>query len=464
MTEARDEDDLHCTVLEVIAGASGVINLDDNVLRSYLLKLVGKGDGSLVPTIACALRVGLVGVRPMSLVPKMTDVELTPKSQEQLVKLYTLLTSEEKSTLMKTRMLVVLNNAILIDFLFLRKIELEGLRSACLKNLADESTTEQIRDIASGILARLCKLEGPQGQTETAVHAVVGKLLAHEPEDRDSHTIGEEAKDDETGFGIQVKVSVLQLVARVVKFRRHVPEWVIPDVVKIALECVGNHKEEIKREGFKFFQLLARFITLEQAERVCTDSGLHLHSPKEKQALIALLSNSLVNSIVRSDSLLWRCDNMKDCLTVHFFKKFHDAIFVQHVHSPVRVDEAASPEVIASAADSITDLLVIVSAVVDVQCPARPGSICGILTLVAITTVASLFFDVPIWGVEAVGKLAQIAAKDVPPNVKRIVQTAIADFLKTQTNRGTRETTEKLFDSDILSLVRATKSKHSYIS
>ena len=205
-------------------------------------------------------------------------------------------------------------------------------------------------------------------------------------------------------------------------------------------------------------------MTVEQAESICTNPELHLHSPREKQVLISLLSNTMINSMTRVDATLWNCEDYKVCLTVGYFKKFHDLIFVQHVHSPVRVDESTSPLAISTAAESITDLLVILSAVVDVQCPTRPASVCGMLTLVAITSVASLFFDVPRWGVEAVGKLAHVVPKDVPPNVKSLGQSSIADFLKTQTNRGTREKTERLFDSDVLSLVRSSKTKHSYIS
>jgi hypothetical protein len=78
--------------------------------------------------------------------------------------------------------------------------------------------------------------------------------------------------------------------------------------------------------------------------------------------------------------------------------------------------------------------------------------------------LSSLFYDVPQWGIEAIGKLAHVISRDISPNVKRMGQTALAEFLKTQTDRGTREKTERMFDSDVLSLVRSSKSRHSYIS
>jgi hypothetical protein len=361
--------------------------------------------------------------------------------------------------------LVVLNNAVLIDLKLIPKLDIGVMQKYFMADLVNEATSEQVREIAAGVVARLCRVD------PTAEEGVV--RLANELVSTDSRSvIGEESLDnnkEQSSFKIQVKVAVVQLVARIIKFRRALPDW-ISSVVKLALECVGNPKSDIQQDGERFLELVARFTSHDQAVSLCSDSGLYLHSPREKEALIGTLSNGLINALTKPGSPLWAStctDDMRECVRVQLIGTLEQCLFVQHVNSPVRIDESTNPAAVSAACDALIDAYMLLVPCVGSQPldgPDRTGSIKGILTLAACTYVSSLFYKVPNWGVQAIGKLALVLARDVPHNVKRLAQTTLADFLKTQTDRGTREETEKLFDTDLLALVRSSRSKHSYIS
>lgn len=474
--ETVNDDDFHCTVLELYAAI--IPNMEEaewGRFFEFLKSEIARGDGSLVPTIATAIRIGITGLGQRSIVPP-TGVEA------QLIKavclaerLFGFLCSEitgcsdtGDSSMMNSRLLSVLNSCVLIDFFLLKRIDLAVFKQYLMDRLVAASTNEQVREIASSALARMVLVEGLDSSTESMIKSRVSDLSNDVLAQRTS-LLGEESLDDEESSNIEEKVALVKLVTRLVKYRRGLPEW-YRTIVHVALECVGNAKDEVKAEGSKFFSLVTRFISLEHALEIATDSSLHVHNPKEKEALIDLVVNAAVNGVTKPTSVLWTCarEEVPELIISQFIRPVNAAFFVQHVHSPIRIDEATNPIAITACKDGLTDLYILCPSVMldskILRCIDRPSSVSGLLDLSALVVLSSLFYDVPPWGIEAIGKLAHVISRDISPNVKRIGQTALAEFLKTQTDRGTREKTERMFDTDVLSLVRSSKSRHSYIS
>ena len=474
--ETVNDDDFHCTVLELYAAI--MPNMEEAEWErffEFLKSEIARGDGSLVPTIATAIRIGITGLGQRSLVPPTGEVAQVVKAVSLAERLFGFLCSEitgcsdtGDSSMMSSRLLSILNSCVLIDFYFLRWIDLALFKQYLMDRLVAASTNEQVREIASSALARMVLVEGSDLSTESMIKSRVSELSNDALVQRTSF-LGEESLDDEKSSNIEEKIALVKLVTRLVKYRRGLPEW-YRTIVHVALECVGNAKDEVKAEGGKFFSLVARFISLEHALEIATDSSLHVHNPKEKEALIDLVVNAAVNGVTKPHSVLWTCarDEVPEVIIAQFIRPINAAFFVQHVHSPIRIDEATNPLAITACKDGLTDLYILCPSVMlegkILRCIDRPSSVSGLLDLSALVVLSSLFYDVPQWGIEAIGKLAHVISRDLSPNVKRMGQTALAEFLKTQTDRGTREKTERMFDTDVLSLVRSSKSRHSYIS
>ena len=448
-----NDDDVHCTSLEVFAALLSKLRSNDWIkFVEFLRSEIARGDGALVPTIATAVRIGVEGLGVRSLIPLTA-----PTNEELVLQTFTALRSEvarsEESSLMRSRLLLLMNNAVLIDLNMLRLLDLSEFTAYLIEHLLNESNPEEVREIAGGVLSRILLVEGLDSATEHMVVARMREFLS-----------GEQGVEEN-----QAKIAIVQLASRVMKARRSPPTW-YREMVPVALSCVGSPKEETKQAGIKFFNLLARFVNLETALGVATSPGIESVGPKQHETLIDLVVNAAMNSVTKSESLLWKCDSNEigRCLHSQFVQPVHDALFSRSAASVVSVNEGSSPEAVSAAKDALTDLYVLDSS--DLVRRATGPSVADatslpvILELAARVSVASLAYDVPEWGLSTISKLAHLIPRDLPVNAKRVAQTALTEFLKAQTNRGTREKTERMFDSDVLSLVRSTKTKHSYIS
>ena len=484
LTDTSD-DDVHCTVLELYAAIMPHLESDAewDQFFAFLRMEIARGDGSLVPTVATAVRIGITGRGAPSVEPRSQVHQTIPalRSVSTLgIRIFNYLTGDliasghrADASMLSSRLLLVLNNALLVDFDLIHRLDFTAFRPYLMKSCLDGSTNEQIRDIAGSALARLVFVEGTEASlTEQSIQTRVQAMLATVPVPTIVHPIGEELLNHTmtSGGKMDEKVATLRLVTRFVKYRRALPEWFM-DVVHLALDCVGSAKEEVKTDGGKFLSLVARFIKARDAVSVASHVELALENPKQKEALIELAVDASVNAVTRADSSLWTCESgaIPDVLIEHFIEPVQSAMFSQLVHSPIRIDESTNPVAVTACKNALVDLYVLVpsAAIPDkLLRPIRqPTSVAGVLELSSLVVVSSLFYQVPQWGVEAVGRLARaISIAEVAPNVKRIGQSALAEFLKSHTDRGTRDKTDRLFDSDVLSLVRSGKGRHSYIS
>ena len=136
---------------------------------------------------------------------------------------------------------------------------------------------------------------------------------------------------------------------------------------------------------------------------------------------------------------------MHSAIQSDFIQPVHAAIFDIR-SSPIKVDETSNPLVISAAKTGLVDLYLLLP---PGPVAVSPGSTPQVASLAAHLVGASLFYEVQESGVGAVEKLSRLADRGLPLNLNRVARNSVVDLLKCKTDRGTREKTEKLLDSDV---------------
>jgi hypothetical protein len=409
-----DDDDVHCTVLEFFA--SGVSDVTENEWLSFIRSEIVRGDASLLPTIAAGIRIGLFELKSSSL----ENRPIKPMTDSVIAEF--LIANMSTDTY---RFLLVLNNAFLIDLDMISALWDRGVLEKFLNLSQFRESSDSVRDIHAAILGRLCfVLRG-----ETAVQAVVEaelKRIAHQfDEDEKQHT-----KDT---------VFILKCLERFVKYSRGLPEWAI-GAIPLAVKLVTHVKDEVRDVATSFLALTARFIRDTNILSVVRDAN-----PKEGEIIIGMIANVLINKTKWTDEI---------CSLVDEFE------------NTVKVDELTHPTLLAAYKSSLVDLLVPVS-LVDIITYVEgisDYSSRSVVKTCALVTLSSLYYDLPVFGVKAVTRLANALDTNLDSNIRKLSENTLSEFLKTLTDRGTRERIEMKFDSHTKSMIRSGKGKHSYIS
>jgi len=416
----KDDDDMHCMLLEFFASGQVEYEWTTNFLRSEITR----GDASLLPTIATAIRIASFDLKSTSFVAAETisaNLEFVRENVKFLI---------SNLHVDQYRFLLVLNNAYLLDLGTVGVLWESGDLNELLDLGKFAASNDAIRDIHSAILGRVCFVTATERNSNQIVDLLIreiNRLLSME----DSEQVKQIIKD---------MVSVIKILERFIKYSRFVPRWSLP-AISLAVRLLRNVKDEIRDVGSSFLALVARFVDIVDVADITVHKEIN---PKEGETVVGLKSNILMNRAGISGGL-------------SALNSFEFAVpFSQVIH----------PAVIAAYKSSLADLLVPQSLhdlnafLVDI----RDYSNLEMVRLCALVTLSSLHFDLPEFGIKAVTKLANALDSNLEINTRKLCGNTLSEFLKTLTDRGSRERTEAKFDSHTRSMIRSGKGKHSYIS
>jgi len=419
----HSHDDIHCTVLEFFASSSWACS-EYVEWGSFLKKEITRGDSSMIPSIATAVRlsVGMIGV------PLLEEASATEAGASEWLRWMTdfLLSNLETDTY---RFLSVLNHAILLDPKMCEQLLVSGQTFSPLVDYEKfRQANDQVREVFSAAIGRLARVDSHiAGVVRTELERVLANPIADERE------------------SAKQKVSVLKALGRFIRFSRAMPEWCVGGL-RLALDLVPSYQDDVRQAGMAFIDLVARFLGVEKALCLPIDQNA---SPKEIDTIVSLKVRVLVKAIEQKET---------DMSAVEFVKKFQEN---------VTVDPSMQSSILTAYKSGLSDLLVLVPEK-EIEKWMKELSSYGLaghlLGLCAVVSLSSLYHDFPPVGIKAIKNLATMIETQLDPNIRKIAETTVSELLKILSDRGSRDRAEKLLDDQTLSIIKSGRAKQSYIS
>jgi len=416
------DDDVYCTILEFFASS----NWNESEYFEWALflkKAIARGDSSLIPTIATAVRMSLGRIGVSSL-DKHSDEDGASDWLKWIVEF--LLSNLDTDTY---RYLSVLSHAILIDPKMCNQLLLSGQKFSALIDYGKfRNASDQVRDAHSTAIGRLAR-----------VNPEIAQIVRTELERVISNPV-----EDDKQYAKQ-KVAVLKSVGRLIRFSRAMPDWCLGGL-RLALDLIPSYQEDTQRTGSGFVDLVARFIGVEKVLKVPINFAASL---KEIETIISLKARVLVKAMEQGETNMTK---------IEVIKAFQDNVMI---------DATMQSGILTAYKSGLSDLLVLVSEKeigTWMNGLASTSQVVHVLGLCAVVSLSALYYDMPPVAIKGMKSLATLIESQLDTGVRKIAETTVSELMKILSHRGTRDRTEKCFDPTTLSIIKSGRARQSYIS